>query len=133
MVKHAFLSDPWFDEVRRIQEQHTDVVPPEIEIRMNLVVNETPFEGDRCMYMVTCSGRADWGHGHIETADVTMTLSYVTAKEIFVGGNPQAAIEAFLTGRIILQGDLTKLMAMQAAPPGPNAVALAAALLEITE
>lgn len=133
MPRHAFLSEDWFAEVRRIQEAHPDVVPPEIEMRMNLVINETPFAGEKTMHMVTAGGKADWGDGHVEEADVTLTLAYVTAKEIFVEGNPQAAIEAFLTGRIILQGDLTKLMALQAAPPGPGALALAAALLEITE
>jgi hypothetical protein len=133
VAKYAFLSDDWFVEVRRIQASHTDVVPPEVELRMNLVITETPFDGDKSMHMVTLGGQADWGEGHLGEVDVTLTLGYLTAKEIFVGGNPAAAIEAFLTGRIILQGDLTKLMAMQAAQPGAGALSLAAALLDVTE
>ena len=33
----------------------------------------------------------DWGAGHAEIADLTLTTDYVTAREIFLAGNPQAA------------------------------------------
>lgn len=133
MAKHVFLSEDWFSEIRRLQAAHSDVAPAEIDIRMNLTITGTPFGADRPMHMITASGQAEWGEHHVPDADVTLTLEYGTAKEIFVGGNPQAAIEAFMAGKIIMQGDLTKLMTMQAAPPGPGAPALAEALLEMTE
>jgi hypothetical protein len=50
-----------------------------------------------------------------------------------VEGNPQAAIEAFMAGRIIVQGDITKLMVMQPTGPGSPASELTRALQEITE
>jgi hypothetical protein len=100
---------------------------------MNLMITETPFGADLSMHMAAAEGRADWGEGHLEDADVTLTLGYATAKEIFIGGNPQAAIEAFMAGKIIMQGDITKLIEMQATQPGPSAPELARALQEITE
>ena len=132
-TRYAFLSDEWFTEVRRIQREHADAVPPDIDVRMNLRVTDTPFGADRVMHMTTDAGRADWGEGHLPDADITLTLGYDTAKGMFVDGDPSAAMEAFMAGKIIVQGDLTRLMQLQAAPPPPGAAALTRALQEITE
>jgi len=133
VAKHPFLSDAWFDEVRRLHDAVGGAAPEGAEIRMNLMITTTPFDGDLAMHMAAAGGRADWGKGHLDDADVTLTLGYDTARAIFVDGNPQAAIEAFMAGRIIVQGDITKLMAMQAAGPGSAASELTRALQEITE
>ena len=133
MAKHRFLSDPWFDEVRRLHDAVGGAAPEGAEIRMNLMVTTTPFDGDLAMHMAAAGGTADWGKGHLDDADVTLTLGYDTAKSIFVDGNPQAAIEAFMAGRIIVQGDITKLMVMQSTGPGASASELTRALQEITE
>jgi hypothetical protein len=132
-TRYAFLSDEWFTEVRRIQQEHADAVPPDIDVKMNLRVTDTPFGTDRVMHMVTNAGRADWGEGHLPDADITLTLGYDTAKGMFVDGDPSAAMEAFMAGRIVVQGDLTRLMQLQAAPPPAGAAALTRALQEITE
>lgn len=132
MAKHLFLSDAWFDEVRRLHDAAGRAAPEGADIRMNLMITATPFDGDLAMHMAATGGQADWGKGHLDDADVTLTLSYDTARAIFVDGNPQAAIEAFMAGRIIVQGDITKLMAMQAGP-GAAASELTKALQEITE
>ena len=136
MAKHPFLSDPWFDEVRRLHEAVGGAAPEGAEIRMNLMITMitgAPFDSDLAMHMAATGGKADWGKGHLDDADVTLTLAYDTARAIFVDGNPQAAIEAFMAGRIIVQGDITKLMAMQVAGPGSAASELTKALQEITE
>lgn len=133
MAKFAFLSLEWFTEVRRLQAEHGDVLPPEADLRMNLRVTETPFGDDREFHMAASAGTAEWGEGHLADADVTLILGYATAKDIFVLGNPQTAIEAFMAGRITISGDITKLMVAQAAQPGPGALKLALALQEITE
>src|SRR4051812_50094276 len=92
---------------------------------MNLMITTTPFDGDLAMHMAAAGGRADWGKGHLDDADVTLTLGYDTARAIFVDGNPQAAIEAFMAGKIIVQGDITKLMVMQSTRPGGGGAGLA--------
>ncbi len=71
--------------------------------------------------------------GHIEGADVTVTLDYATAKAIFVDGNPQAGMQAFMSGKIKVAGDMTKLMAMQSGAADPVAAELATKIAEITE
>ena len=133
MAKQAFLSDPWFDEVRRLYDSVGGAAPEGAEVRMNLMIQSTPFDDDLAMHLAVAGGRADWGKGHLDDAEVTLTLAYDTAKAIFVEGNPQAAIEAFMAGRIIVQGDITKLMVMQPSGPGSPAGDLTKALQEITE
>jgi hypothetical protein len=132
-TRYLFLSEEWFAEVRRIQQEHADAVPPDIEVKMNLRVTDTPFPEDRVMHMATTAGRADWGEGHLPDADITLTMAYETAKAMFVEGNPAAAMDAFMAGRIVVQGDLTRLMQLQTAPPPPGAAALTQALQDITE
>jgi hypothetical protein len=135
VAKHPFLSDTWFDEVRHLHDSVGGAAPEGAEIRMNLMITGTPFDGDLQIHMAAEGGHADWGKSHLEDPDVTLTLSYDTARAIFVDGNPQAAIEAFMAGRIIIQGDITKLMVMQAATaaPGAGGQELTRALQEITE
>ncbi len=71
--------------------------------------------------------------GHTTVEDLTVTVDYTTAKAIFVDQNPQAGMQAFMAGKIKVQGDMTKLMAMQSAPPDPTAQQVAQRIKEITE
>jgi membrane peptidoglycan carboxypeptidase len=64
--------------------------------------------------------------------EVTVTIDYATAKAIFVDNNPQAGMQAFMAGKIKVQGDMTKLMAMGQAAPDPTAAEVAAKIKEIT-
>ncbi|MFI5046996.1 MAG: hypothetical protein ACHQIG_08020 [Acidimicrobiia bacterium] len=132
MAAYPFLSDEWFVEVRRVFESGDVVVPPGAELRMNLLVIETPFGADRPLHVLVADGVADWGHGHVEIVDLTITTDYTTARELFMGGELQGAVQALFEGRIKLQGDLTKLMAAQLAGVGPRSPGLAEALTEIT-
>jgi putative sterol carrier protein len=71
--------------------------------------------------------------GHVEGEDLTVTVDYATAKAIFVDQNPQAGMQAFMAGKIKVQGDMTKLMAMQSGPVDPAAAEIAKQISEITE
>jgi hypothetical protein len=130
---YRFLSDEWFVAVRAIVEARGVEIPPHAELSMNLVVTDTPFGEDRELHVGTRDGKADWGTGHVADADLTLTTDYVTAKDIFMSGNPQAGMQALMDGKVKLQGDLTKLMAAQVAGTGPGAPGLAEALSAITE
>ena len=130
---YPFLSDEWFEAVRVIVEARDVEIPPHAELSMNLVVTDTPFGEDRLLHVGARDGKADWGTGHVADADLTLTTDYVTAKDIFMSGNPQAGMQAFMEGKVKLQGDLTKLMAAQVAGTGPGAPGLAEELSAITE
>ena len=80
---------------------------------MNLVINEVPFgEGSIDAHLDTSSGRIDLDEGHLEKADVSITADYATAKSLFVEQDPAAAMQAFMSGKIRVQGDLAKLLAL---------------------
>ncbi len=132
MAKHQFLSDSWFDEVHTLVETHGTGETPGQDIMVNLVITETPFGDDRQIHMGSQGGTAQWGQGHADAADVTLTVDYATAKDIFVSGNPQAGMQAFMQGKVKVQGDMTKLMAMQQVSPDPATQELQGRIQEVT-
>ncbi len=135
MATYPFLSDEWVAAAREIRhELKASGTTPTHVIKMNQIVTEVPFgPGTILSHLDTSSGEMDIEFGHLEHADVTVTLDYATAKAILVEGNPQVGMQAFMAGKIKVDGDITKLMAMQAGAVDPNAAAVAAAIQEITE
>lgn len=134
MAKYEFLSDDWFAIVGKLVEDMGAEAPPRAEVVMNLVVTDTPFGSERHLHVGARGGLAHWGIGHAPDADLTVTTDYATAREILLSGEAQAGLNAFLEGRVKVQGDLAKLFATQAeaasAPAG--AAALAEAIQGIT-
>ena len=135
MPKYPFLSDEWMSEAKKIREEYRGKTPaPAHAVRMNQVITDVPFgPGTVDAHMDTSSGELEMDTGHIDNADVKVTLDYETAKAILVEQNPQAGMQAFMAGKIKVEGDMTKLMAMQAAPPDATAVEVANKIQEITE
>ena len=135
MAKYPFLSDEWMDEAKKIREEFRGQGAPAAHaVKMNQVITDVPFgDGTINAHMDTSSGELEMETGHIDGADLTVTLDYDTAKAIFVEGNPQAGMQAFMAGKIKVQGDMTKLMAMQSGAPDPSAQEVAKRIAEITE
>ncbi|MBK5289661.1 MAG: SCP2 sterol-binding domain-containing protein [Acidimicrobiia bacterium] len=132
MSKSEFLSDEWFTAVAALMTEHGADAPSTTSMMLNMVITDTPW-GEREMHMGAVEGQAKMGQGHSDGADVTMTTDYITAKEVFVSGNQQAGMQAFMAGRVKVQGDMTKLMmAQQGGGPGGNQ-ALTDAIQEMTE
>jgi SCP-2 sterol transfer family len=116
MSKHPFLSDDWIAAAHAVRDEHAANVPTPPPIRMNLVVTAVPFgKGTIEAHIDSTTGRLDLEHGHIDAPDVSISTDYDTAKALFVEQNQQAALSAFMAGKVRVQGDLTKLMALQ--PP----------------
>ncbi len=138
MSQYQFLSDEWLEQTRKLREAYSEQVPEvPVSVRMNQVINEVPFgEGVIYAHIDTSSGRLEMETGHLEAPDLTVTLSYTTAKAILVDGDAQAAMNAFLSGRIRVDGDITKMIALQTAGTGaavnPAAVELVKRIQEIT-
>ncbi len=133
--KHPFLSDEWMTAAKAIREEFRGkAAAPPHAVKMNQIITDVPFgEGTMNAHMDSSSGELEFEQGHIDSPDVTVTLDYETAKAIFVEGNPQAGMQAFMAGKIKVQGDMTKLMAMQQGAPDPTAQEVAAKIKEITE
>jgi hypothetical protein len=122
-------------EAKKIREEYAGKAPaPTHAVKMNQIITDVPFgDGTINAHMDTSGGEMEMDTGHLDEADVTVTLDYETAKAIFVDGNPQAGMQAFMAGKIKVQGDMTKLMAMQQASPDPVQLELAGRIKDITE
>lgn len=135
MATYPFLSDEWVSEARKLREEYEgkgSAVPH--QVKMNLVITEVPFgPGAIDAHMDTSEGSIKLDFGHVEPADLKVTLDYGTAKSILVEGNPQAGMQAFMAGKVRVEGDMAKLMALQTVPPDANAQELASRLREMTE
>jgi putative sterol carrier protein len=71
--------------------------------------------------------------GHLDSPDLTVTTDYATARAIFLEQDPQAGMQAFLSGKIKVDGDMTKMMQMQIAMPKDDlADQVAAEIMAIT-
>ncbi|MGZ4739136.1 MAG: SCP2 sterol-binding domain-containing protein [Ilumatobacteraceae bacterium] len=114
-----FLSAEWMDAARAIREKYADQSPAiTISVRMNQVITDTPFDsGDIRLYLDTSAGTLVMEPGELETPDLTLTTDYDTAKKIFVDQDQAAGMQAFMAGKIKVQGDMMKMMAMQTSMP----------------
>jgi hypothetical protein len=116
-VAYRFLSDEWVEAARKVREEAAAPAMAPAPVKMNLVIAEVPFGGGSVdAHMDTTSGEMRLDLGHLDAPDVTATLDYDTARAMMVDANPQAAMQAFMAGKIKLQGDMTKAMAMQNGP-----------------
>jgi len=134
VAQFAFLSDEWMDAAKAIREEYQGkTAAPAHSMRMNQIITEVPFgEGTIHAHLDTSGGEMVMETGHLESPDLTVTLDYATAKAILVDGNPQAGMQAFMAGKIKVQGDMTKMMAMQSGSPDPTQAEIAAKIKEIT-
>ena len=135
-MPYPFLSSEWMDASRAIREKYADQVPPiTISVRMNQVITDVPFgDGDVKLYLDTSSGTLVMEQGELETPDLTLTTDYETAKKVFVDQDQAAGMQAFMAGKIKVQGDMMKMMAMQTGMPNNDVTkAVAQEIKDITE
>lgn len=122
-MSHEFLSPAWMDAARAIREKYADqATKVTTSIRMNQVITDVPegvIEGENVLkvFMDTSSGDVVMDLGELEAADLTVTTDYATAYKLFVEQDQAAGMQAFMAGKIKVQGDMMKMMAMQTSMP----------------
>jgi len=127
-MPHVFLSDDWFDAVEGLRDEMPEPPAALKDFKLNIVVAGGP-DGDREVHM---SG-GNFERGLVEGAPTKLTVPYDVAKSMFIDGNQQAAMQAFMSGQIKVEGDMSKLMAMQAGGgPTPEQVAVQEKLKALT-
>ncbi len=134
-MSHPFLSDEWMTAARDIRHRHADSVPRiEMSVRINVVTNKVPFgDGTVHAYIDTSSGTLDMEVGALSDPDLTITTDYDTARSLFVDQDPTASMQAFMSGRIKVEGDITRLMMLQTSVPQTDvALDVAAEIKAIT-
>jgi hypothetical protein len=104
---------------REIRGKFEEQLPPvSVSIRINQVITDVPFgEGTINAYIDTSSGAFVFDFGELEEPDAVMMTDYETARALIVDRDPAVAMQSFMAGKIRVQGDMMKLMALQTAVP----------------
>jgi hypothetical protein len=125
-MSHTFLSDDWFTEAQKLRAEAGDL-GGDPNLQINLVVTGGP-EGDKEIHMAN----GEFGPGLVDGAPTKLTVPFDVAKATFIEGNQQAAMQAFMSGQVKVEGDMTKIMAMQSQAPSQAQQDFAAKIREIT-
>ena len=124
----AFLSEDWFSTVEQLTAQAGDLnLPPALKnLAINFVVNNTSGNTELSL---------DGGKiqkGLADNAKTTLNLDEDTLRKVFLEFDLTAAMQAFMTGKIKVQGDMSQLMALQTAKPSQEQKDLFKKVLELT-
>jgi hypothetical protein len=132
-VRHAFLSPEWLVAAREVYERLAPEAGPLLPARINQTVTDVPFgPGELHGHVDTTSGTLRIDEGHLPDAGVSITLDYATARALLVDQDPAAVMQAFMAGRIKVQGDMTELLRLQSALAVEQLHGAGAAIMEIT-
>lgn len=125
-----FLTDEWFEKVDQMRADAGDLEIPEAlaAVTINVTVTE---EGGEDLKMNLNGG--DFIKGHSDDAPTTLTLTSDLAKKIFIDGDSQAGMQAFMAGEIKVEGDMSKIMELQMVQPSDAQKALLKQIREITD
>ncbi len=106
----AFLSAGWFDEVKKITEAAGDLELPDTvkDIKINLEVRDAP---DGTIEAHIAGG--SFGKGALPDASTKLKLGYELAGKLFIEQDQSAGMQAFMSGQIQVEGDMSQMMAMQ--------------------
>jgi hypothetical protein len=124
-----FLSDEWFAKVKELRAAAGNLEAPAAlaDLVLNITVTGSAG-GDRAMSLV--GGMIE--EGHKDGAPTTMILPADLAKRIFINGDQSAGMQGFMSGQIRVEGDMSKLMALQTAQPTSAQKALMSQIQGIT-
>ena len=132
-MAYEFLSPEWIVAAHEIREGLGDVGPAPVSLVMNLTVTDVPFQSDHLLaHLDTNEGPLALNATHHPDPQISITIAWATAKDLLIDGQSQAVMSAFMAGKIRVEGDMSKLVALQNQEPDPRADAVIAALRAIT-
>lgn len=109
----AFLTDDWFATVEKLTAEAGDLnLPPALaNLAINLVVTDASGNTE----LALDGGKIQKGLS--SNAKTTLNMDAETLRKVFLEFDMAAAMQAFMTGKIKVQGDMSQLMALQTAKP----------------
>lgn len=136
MSTHRFMSEGWINEINKIRASLGEVEVPDNAKAISL--NFTVTYADGGQEKASVSG-GEMKSGHDAAGKTTLILPAEVAKKLFIDRDQSAAMQAFMSGQIKVEGDMSQLMQMQSmgggAMPGlggANAEELGAKVKEFT-
>lgn len=123
-----FLSQAWFDQVNELNAQAGDLnLPPNLA---SVILNAS-VTGEQGANLYLKEGKIY--QGNTPDAISSVVIDDATLSNIISTGDVNQAIEAFMMGKIRIDGDMTQVMALQSAKPSQEQKALFKQILAITE
>ena len=112
-MRLPFLSDEWFTKVDELIAGAGDLKIPEPMRAAAVNITVKRATGDAKLYMKD----GLFQRGHEPSFTTSLTLDEALARKIFVDGDAAAGVQAFLEGKIQVDGDLATVVAMQTVEP----------------
>lgn len=129
-----FLTPEWVAAAREIRESlraRETIAPP--PVRVNHVVTDVPFgDGTVHAHTDTTTGALEFELELLDDPDLTVTMPYPVARTLLVDADVTGAMQAISTGKVRIEGDLAKLVALNAAAIDPLALEAAERIRAIT-
>src|SRR5688500_10869828 len=124
-----FLTHEWFTDTKKIRDAANAPAPTgaAADLTLNIVVTGAPG-GDKEVHIKA----GEFGEGLIADAPTKLTVPFEVAKKTFIERDQQAGMQAFMQGQIKVEGDMSKLMAMQTIQPSAEEVEIQKKIAEIT-
>jgi putative sterol carrier protein len=123
-----FLSNDWFAKVDELRAAAGDLdVPAQLaSLQLNIKVTD----GGNQVEMALNGGNLE--RGTIAGAPTTLIVPKDLAYKLFIKQDQSAAMQGFMSGQIKVEGDMSKMMAMQSVQPSAKQQALSKQIAEIT-
>jgi hypothetical protein len=112
-MRYPFLSDEWFAEVDKLVAAAGDLQIPDAMKTAKVNITVTSSGGDKELAMRD----GLFTRGHDPSFVTKLTVGEDIARKIFVEGDAAAGVQAFLEGKIVVDGDLATVVAMQTVEP----------------
>ena len=124
-----FLSQTWFDTLKQLNDDAGELnLPPTLA---NLIINITIKQENTPVELHLKAGKLSIHH--TDNAISTIAIDKETVSKLILENDPDVAIEAFMTGKIRIDGDMAQVMALQSAKPSQEQKALYKKIKEMTE
>lgn len=123
-----FLSDEWFAKVDELRAEAGDLdVPAQLaDLQLNIKVTDGSDEVE----MALNGGNLE--RGSIDGAATTLIVPKDLAYKLFIEQDQSAAMQGFMSGQIKVEGDMSKMMAMQSVQPSAKQQDLTQKIADIT-
>ena len=125
----AFLSDDWFAKVNELTAAAGNLNIP--SSMASLVLNVT-VSGLPAGNVDICLNGGNFEKGLNPSAPTKLSMPADLLRKIFLEGDQGAGMQGFMSGQIKVEGDMSKLMAMQTVQPSASQKALQKQILEAT-
>lgn len=110
-----FLSDEWFDKVATLNNEVGELNLPPSLANLKININIT---GDDVVNLYLDGGK--FTKGLLPDAVSTINIDRQSLLDIIAGNDVNLAIEAFMTGKIRVDGDMSAVMNLQSTKPSPE-------------